>query len=85
MSGNSTVIDVNALRRQLKILVEKNLDEATFEAKRDIMNNLDIRFYQSEDLNTVKIKCGLPLDIENKDEIVDVNGCRIVMSSLPNL
>jgi len=85
MSGNSTVIDVNALRRELKILVEKNLDEATFEDKRDIMNKLDIRVYPSEDLKTAKIKCGLSLDIEDKDEIADVDGCRIVVSGLPKL
>ena len=45
MSGNSTVIDVNALRRKLKILIEQNLDEATFENKRDTMNKLDIKVY----------------------------------------
>jgi len=56
-------------------LLEKNLDEATFEDKRDIMNKLDIRVYPSEDLKTVKIKCGLTLDIEDKDEIADVDGC----------
>ncbi len=85
MNGNSTVIDVNALRRKLKILVEKNLDEATFEDKRDTMNKLDIRAYPSEDLKTAKIKCGLSLDIEDKNEIADVDGCRIVVSGLPKL
>jgi len=85
MSGNSTVIDVNALRRELKNLVEKNLNEATFEAKRDIMNKLDIRVYPTEDLKTVKIKCGLSLNIEDKDEIADMDGCRIVVSGLPRL
>jgi len=85
MSGNSTVIDVNALSRELKILVEKNLDKATFEHKRDILNKLDIRVYPSEDLKTVKIKCGLSLDIEDKDEIADADGCRIVVSGLPKL
>ncbi len=85
MSGNSKVIEVNALRQDLKSLAEKNLDEATFEDKRDILNKLDIRVYPSEDLRTVKIKCGLSLDIENKDEIADVDGCRIVVSGLPKL
>ncbi|MFC1954129.1 hypothetical protein ACFLU7_01060 [Chloroflexota bacterium] len=66
-------------------MVEENLDEATFEAKRDIMNKLDIRVYPSEDLKTVKVKCGLSLDIEDKDEIADVDGCRIVVSGLPRL
>jgi len=82
MSGSSTVIDVNALRRDLKNLAEQNLDEATFEDKRDIMHKLDIRVYPSEDLKTVKIKCGLSLNIEDKDEIADVDGCRIVVSGL---
>ena len=84
MSGNSTVIDVDALRQELKSLGEKNLDEATFEDKRDILSKLDIRVYPSEDLKTVKVKCGLSLDIEDKDEIADVDGCRIVVSGLPS-
>ncbi len=82
MSGNSAVIDVDALRQELKSLGEKNLDEATFEDRRDILNKLDIRVYPSEDLKTVKVKCGLSLDIEDKDEIADVDGCRIVVSGL---
>ncbi|MFC1893581.1 hypothetical protein ACFLYR_06085 [Chloroflexota bacterium] len=85
MSGNSTVIYVNALRRELTNLVEKNLDEATFEAKRNILSKLDIRAYPSEDLKTVKIKCGLSLNIEDKDKIADVDGCRIVVSGLLKL
>ena len=85
MNGNSTVIDVNALRRELEILVEKKLDEAAFEDKRDIMNKLDIRVYPSEDLKTVKIKCGLSFDIEDKNEIAGADGCRIVVSGLPKL
>ncbi len=85
MSGNSTVIDVNALRQELNNLVEKSLDEATFEGKRDILNKLDIRVYPSEDLKTAKIKCGLSLDIEDKDEIAGEDGCRIVVSGLPRL
>jgi DNA invertase Pin-like site-specific DNA recombinase len=82
MSDNSTVIDVDALRQELKSLGEKNLDEATFEDRRDILNKLDIRVYPSEDLKTVKVKCGLSLDIKDKDEIADVDGCRIVVSGL---
>jgi len=84
MDNRSTAIDVDSLRRELEALAERNLEEATFEDKRDIINKLDIRVYPSEDLKTVMIKCGLRLHPEDKGQMACKDGCRIVMSGPPN-
>lgn len=63
----------------------KNLEGATFEEKRDIVNKLDIRVCPSEDLKTMQIKCGLKLMVEgDKKGPVSEDGCRIVVFGLPN-
>ncbi len=57
--------DTDSLRRELKELGEMNLNEASFEEKRDIVSKLDIKVYPSEDLKTIRIKCELNLNGEN--------------------
>jgi len=55
----------------LKALAERNLDEATFEEKREVISKLDIKIYPSEDLKTMHIKCGVNLTCE---DIANGNG-----------
>ena len=50
----------------MKALAERNLDEATVEEKREVISKLDIKIYPSEDLKTMRIKCGVNIACENK-------------------
>jgi hypothetical protein len=81
---NSMTIDPDALKRELQKLAEKNLDEATFEEKRDVINKLDIRVYPTEDLKTMRIKCGLDLDVKaDGSGSAQNSGYGIVLHGLP--
>ena len=82
----ASVIDSDTLRQELQQLATINLEETTFEDKRDILNKLDMRVYPSEDLKTMRVKCRLKLMIagdENGSSGED--GCGIVMFGLPKL
>jgi len=80
---NSMAVDPHAVKHELQKLAEKNLEEATFEDKRDIINKLDVRVYPTEDLKTMRIKCGLNLDMEaDGSASTQNNGCGIVMFGL---
>ena len=81
--SKSSAIDIPVLRDELKRMAERNLEQATFQEKLDIITKLGIRIYPSDDLKTVKIKCGLNLDLENTDGLPDTGGCRIVTFGLP--
>ena len=83
---STSAIDSDTLRQELQQLATKNLEEATFEEKRDIINRLSIRVYPSEDLKTMRVKCGLKLMIEGDNNgSVGEDGCGIVMFGLPKL
>ena len=65
-------------------MASKNLDGATFEEKRGILNKLDIKVYPSEDLKMMRVKCELKLTIEGENNrSVGEDGCEIVMFGLP--
>lgn len=51
--------DIDALRKDLKALAESNLEKATFEEKREIIDKLNIKIYPTEDLKTMRIKSGI--------------------------
>ena len=83
---STSAIDNDTLRQELQHLVTKNLEEATFEEKRDIINKLGIRVYPSEDLKNMRVKCGLKLMIEGDNNgSAGEDGCGIVMFGLPRL
>jgi len=83
---STSAIDSDTLRQELQQLATKNLEEATFEEKRDIINKLSIRVYPSEDLKTMRVKCGLKLMIEGDNNgSVGEDGGGIVMFGLPKL
>ena len=54
--------DIEALRQELKGLRERNLKEATFEEKVDLIAMLGIKVYPSEDLKSRRIVCRLNLN-----------------------
>ncbi|MFC2042121.1 recombinase family protein [Chloroflexota bacterium] len=81
---SNSEIDIDTVRQELKQLATINLEEATFEEKRDIISKLGIRVYPSEDLKTMRVKCGLKLTIEGDNHgSVGEDGCGIVMFGLP--
>jgi DNA invertase Pin-like site-specific DNA recombinase len=80
---STCTIDTDTLRKELQQLAATNLEEATFEEKRDIISKLGIRVYPSEDLKTMRVKCGLKLMIEGDSHYVpEKDGCGIVMFGL---
>ena len=82
---STSTIDSNALRQELQQLATKNLKEATFEEELDIINKLSIRVYPSEDLKTMKVKCGLKLTVDGDENgSSGEDGCGIVMFGLPH-
>jgi len=67
---NTTDIDI--LRKHLRAIAKRNLDGATFEERQDVISKLDLRIYPSEDLKTMRIKCGI--DFACEDKVSDVGG-----------
>jgi len=83
---STSAIDSDTLRQELQQLATKNLEEANFEEKRDTINKLSIKVYPSEDLKTMRVKCGLKLTIEGDNNgSAGEDGCGIVMFGLPRL
>ena len=60
--------DVEAMRRELEVLRDKNLDNATFEEKLDVIAKLGIRVYPSEDLKSMRVMCQLNLEQLKSDK-----------------
>ena len=50
------------MRKELTALRDRNLDEATFEEKLDIVSKSGIKVYPSEDLKSMRVLCQLNLD-----------------------
>ena len=55
------VDELESLKEDLKSLRDKNLDQATFEEKLDIISKLDIKVYLSEDVRSIRVTCHLGL------------------------
>ncbi len=58
-------LEVEQLRRELEELRDRNLKEATFEERADLVARLGIRVLPSQDLKSRKISCRLNLANEN--------------------
>jgi len=54
--------DIKAMRDELKVLRDSNLDKATFEEKLDTVSKLGIKVYPSEDLRSMRVVCQLDID-----------------------
>ena len=76
--------DIEAVKRQLKGFRDRNLDEASFEDKLDVIVKLGIRVYPSEDLKTMRVTCGLNLQFEHDGEDENAVECRKVMFGSPS-
>ena len=72
------VVNVEEVRKELKRLAEANLNGATFRERLDLINKLNLKVYPSEDLKTMRIKCSLLPQYENKEE--HQKECQIVLS-----
>jgi len=68
----------------LKALRDRNLEDASFEDKLDIIAKFGIRVYPSEDLKTMRVTCGLNLQFEHDGEDENTVEYRKVMFGSPN-
>jgi len=59
--------EVEILRQELKVLRDRNLEEATFDERIDLVARLGLKVLPSEDLKSRRISCHLPL-INNTGE-----------------
>ncbi len=64
-------VDNESLRQELKFLRDKNLEQATFEDKLDIITKLGIKVHPSEDLKSMKVACQLNLEQAQPKELID--------------
>ena len=71
--------DIEAVMQELKALRDRNLEDASFEEKRDVVARLGIRVYPSEDLKSVRIACGLNARFGNGAEPENTVDCRKVL------
>ncbi len=61
-NGNSFTPDgIERLRLELKNLFDRNMAEASFEERLDLVARLGIKVYPSEDLKSRRIKCGMDI------------------------
>jgi len=58
---HSSTAGLSATRAELRTLRDRNLDEATFEEKLDLISQLGIKVYPSEDLQTMRVHCEFAL------------------------
>jgi DNA invertase Pin-like site-specific DNA recombinase len=54
-------LDLESLKRELRILRDRKLDEASFEEKLDLIAKLDIGVYPSHDAKSIKVTCRMDL------------------------
>lgn len=77
------ISDVDALRHELKALSQKNLKEAAFDEKCNLISKLDIRVYPSEDLKAIHIKCGINLRAKRESEATATAECGKIIFAPP--
>jgi DNA invertase Pin-like site-specific DNA recombinase len=78
MSGREDV------RRQLRLVARDNLIRATFEEKLDVMSRLNISIFPSEDLKTVRLRCGMAFGTTDSPG-EDGDGCGIITFAPPDV
>ena len=54
--------NLDAMVAELNALRTKNLDEANFNEKQEVVARLGIKLYPSEDLESLRVKCQLNLE-----------------------
>ncbi len=81
-NGNSFTPDgIERLRLELKNLQDRNMAEASFEERLDLVGRLGIKVYPSEDLKSRQIKCGI--DIRGIQKIGEQEGFAKVVYGRP--
>jgi len=70
--------DIEAMKEELRALRDRNLDEATFEDKLDIVSKLGIKVYPTEDLKSTRVVCQLNFEQVQPDR----QSCRIEPSEI---
>ena len=81
-NGNSFTPDgIERLRLELKNLQDRNMAEASFEERLDLVARLGIKVYPSEDLKSRRIKCGM--DLRGIQEIEEQDGFAKVVFGRP--
>ncbi len=63
----SRAVNLEAMNEELKVLRDRNLDEATFEERLDVICKLGIKVYPSEDLKSMRVVCQLNFDQVQSD------------------
>jgi len=81
MEHRITQDNLEILKHDLEILLSKNLVDASFEEKLDLVARLGIKVYPSEDLKSRRIKCGL--DIKGIQKTGEKNGFAKVVYGRP--
>jgi len=76
-----TLAGVERLRLELNNLQDRNLNEANFEERLDLIARLGIKVYPSEDLKSRRIKCGL--DIKSVQKSGEQDGFAKVVYGRP--
>ncbi len=78
-TSSVSTADLEAAKRQLKGFRDRNLEDASFEDKLDIIVKLGIKVYPSEDLKTMRVTCGFDFEFVDYGEQEHVVGCRKVV------
>ncbi len=68
MNRGLSMVEAELLRRELKEIRDRNLQESTFEEKADLVARLGIKILPAEDLKSRKILCRLNLVKTNNSE-----------------
>jgi len=59
--------DADSVRAQLRSFAQKNLEAASFDQKEELIRKLDVRVHPSEDLRTLRVRCGVGINWVSSD------------------
>jgi hypothetical protein len=63
-----SILDAEAMRRELRLLRDRNLADASFQEKLDIVSKLGVRVYPAEDLRSARVPCRLNIGLGHPAE-----------------
>ena len=61
-NGPASSLELSALKTELRVLRDRNLDQTTFQEKTDIIGTLGLRVFPADDLKTMRVQCQLRID-----------------------
>ena len=74
--------ELSALKEELRVLRDRNLDEAIFQHRVDLVARLGVRVFPSEDLKTMRVKCRLSVD-DGPDDAYAVGPTKNPLDPMP--